>query len=74
MGTVEESINTEYNSTNQLYILEANNDKLHSLVLPNTDSKDNTIIKSMNNNIQHILPNNMKTRTTYTGRKHGTKI
>ena len=27
----------------------------------------------MNNNIQRILPNNVKTRTTYTGRKLGSK-
>ena len=27
----------------------------------------------MNNNIQRILPNNVKTRITYTGRKLGTK-
>ena len=28
----------------------------------------------MNNNIQQILPNNVKTRITYTGRKLGTKF
>ena len=32
------------------------------------------IIKSMNNSIQQILPNNVKTRITYTGRKLGTKF
>ena len=31
-------------------------------------------IKSMNNNIQGILPNNVKTRITYTGRKLSTKF
>ena len=36
--------------------------------------KGNTIIKSMNNNIQGILPNNVKTKTTYTGWKRGTKF
>ena len=69
----KETINTETISTNQLGILEANNDKLHSLILPYLGSKGNNI-KSMNNNIQRILPNNMKTRITYTGRKLGTKF
>ena len=32
------------------------------------------IIKSMNNSIQQILPNDVKTRITYTGRKLGTKF
>ena len=36
--------------------------------------KGKNIIKSINNNIQRILPNNVKTRITYTGRKLGTKI
>ena len=73
METVKETINAETVSTNQLGILEANNDKLHSLILPYLGSKGNNI-KSMNINIQRILPNNMKTRITYTGRKLGTKF
>ena len=72
METIKETINSETVSTNQLGILEANNDKLHSLILPYLGSKGN--IKSMSNNIQRILPNNMKTRITYTGRKLGTKF
>ena len=36
--------------------------------------KGKNIIKSINNNIQRILPNNVKTRITYTGRKRVTKI
>ena len=36
--------------------------------------KGKNIIKSINNNIQRILPNNVKTRIAYTGRKLGTKI
>ena len=74
METVEDSINTEYIATNQLDILEANDDKLHSLVLPYAAPKGNTIIKSMNNNIQRSLSNNVKTTITYTGTILGTKF
>ena len=73
METVKETINTETISTNQLGTLEANNDKLHSLILPYAGPKGKNI-KSMNNNIQWILRNNVKTRITYTGRKLGTKF
>ena len=66
--TVEETIVTENISTNELDILEANNDKLHSLVLLFAGTKGNNI-KPMNNNIQQILLNNFKTRITYTGKK-----
>ena len=69
METVKESINTEHISTNQLDILEANNDTLHSLILPQAGPKCNNLIKSMDNNIQKILPNNVKTIISYTGRK-----
>ena len=72
--TVKETINTETISTNELGTLETNNDKLHSLILPYAGPKGKNIIKSMNNNIQRILPNNVKTRITYTGRKLGTKF
>ena len=74
MERVKETINTETISTNQLGTLEANNDKLHSLILPYAGPKGKSIIKSMNNNMQQILPNNVKTRITYTGRKLGTKF
>ena len=74
METVKETINTENISTKQLYILEANNDKLHSVILPYAGPKGNNIIKSINNNIQRILPSNVKTGITYTGRKLGTKV
>ena len=57
--TVKETMNTENILANQLDILEANNDKLHSLILPCAGLKGNNIIKSMNNNIQRILPNNV---------------
>ena len=52
METVKETINTETISTNQLGTLEANNDKLHSLILPYAGPKGKNIIKSRNNNIQ----------------------
>ena len=55
-------------------MLEANNDKLHSLILPHVCPKGNAFIKSMNNDIQRILPSNVKTRITYTVRKLGTKF
>ena len=55
-------------------MLEANNDKLHSLILPHVCRKGNAFIKSMNNDIQRILPRNVKTRITYTVRKLGTKF
>ena len=73
METVKETINTENISTNQLDILERNNDKLHSLILPYAGLKRNNI-KWMNNNRHGILTNNVKTRITYTGRKLGTKF
>ena len=66
METVKEAINTKNISTNQLDVLEASNDKLHSLILPYDGPKSNNI-KYMNNNIHQILSNNVKTRITYTG-------
>ena len=45
METVKETINTKNISTNQLDILEANNDKSCSLILPYAGPKRNTIIK-----------------------------
>ena len=55
-------------------MLEANNDKLHSLILPHVCPKGNAIIKSVNNDIQRILPSNVKTRIRYTVRKLDTKF
>ena len=72
--TVKESINREYISRNQLDILEATNEKLHSLIIPYAGPECNTFIKSMNNNIQRILLNNVKARNAYIGRKPGTKF
>ena len=74
METLKEIINIENILTNQLGTLEANNDKIHSLILPYARRKGNNIIKSMNDNIQQILPNNVKSRITYAGGKLGTKF
>ena len=74
LETIKETINTETISANQLGTLEANNDKLHSLILPYAGPKGKNIIKSMNNNIQRILPNNVKSRIKYIGRKLSTKF
>ena len=74
METVKEIINTETILTNQLCTLEVNNYKLHSLILPYTGPKGKYDVKSMNNNIQRILHNNVKTRIKYTGRKLSTKF
>ena len=74
MKTVEETINTETISTNQLGTLQVNNDKVHFLILAYSGPKGKNIIKSMNNNIQRNLLNNVKSRITDTDRKLGTKF
>ena len=48
--------------------------RMYSLILPYAGHKGNTIIKTMNNSLKRILPNNVKTRVTYTGQKLGTKF
>ena len=68
--TIKKSINTE----NQLDILEVNNEILHYLILPCAGPQVNNIIKYLNNNIQQILPNNVKTRIAYTGKNFDTKF
>ena len=72
MKTVKETINTETISTNQLGTLQGNNVKVHFLILAYGGPKGKNIIKSMNNNIQRNLFNNVKIRITYTDRKLGT--
>ena len=47
---------------------------MYSLILPYAAPKGNAIIKTMNNSLKCVLPNNVKTRGTYTGQKHGTKF
>ena len=46
---------------------------IFTLILPYAGLKGKNI-KSMNNKIQRILPNNVKNRITCTGRKLGTKF
>ena len=51
METIKKSINTENISASELDISEANNDKLHTVILLYAGPKGNNINKSMNNNI-----------------------
>ena len=43
--------------------------KVHSLLLPFAGSKGTTIVRNLNKTLKNILPSNVKTRITYTGRK-----
>ena len=53
---------------NEIPLQNSNNDgKIHSLLLPFAGTKGNTMLKSMNRCIKHILPNDVNTRITYTG-------
>ena len=47
---------------------------MYSLILPYARPKDNSIIKTMNKSLKRILPNNVKTRVTYTNQKLNTKL
>ena len=47
---------------------------MYFLILPYAEPKGNTVIKTMNNSLKCILPDNEKTRVTYTGQKLGTKF
>ena len=49
-------------------------EKMYSLILLYARPKGNSIIKTMNNNLKHVSPNNVKTRVTYTGQKLSTKL
>ena len=48
--------------------------KLDSLILSYAGIKGNTIIKTMNNILKCIQPNNVKTRVTFTSQKLDTKF
>ena len=53
----------------------SNNDgKIHSFLLPFAGAKGNTMLKSMNRCIKHVLPNDVNTRITYTGHKLNTRF
>ena len=70
----QENINKSKSSEYYPDTLEQPVEKMHSLILPYAGPKSNTIIKTMNNSLKRILPDNVKTRVTYTGQKLGTKF
>ena len=47
---------------------------MYSLILPYVGPEGNTNIKTMNNSLRRIVPNNVKRRVTYTGQKLGAKF
>lgn len=47
---------------------------MHFLILPGAQSKRNTFIKTTNNSLKSILPNNGKPNVTHTGEKFGWKF
>ena len=47
---------------------------MRSLILPYAGPKGNINIKTMNNSLKCFLPDNVKTRVTYTGHKLGAKF
>ena len=51
--------------------LENENEKRHPLTIPYQGEKGDHLIKSMKRNLEKILPNNVKSQITYTGRKLG---
>ena len=70
----QENINKSKSSEHYPDTLEQPVEKMYSLILPYAGPKGNTIIKTMNNSLKRILPDNVKTRVTYTGQKLGTKF
>ena len=50
------------------------NSKFFTLLLPYTGQKGEHLIKSLRKNMHHTLPENVQTRTCYTGTKLGTKF
>ena len=49
-------------------------EKMYSLILPYAGPKGYSIIKTMNNSLKRISPDNVKTRFTFTGQKLSTKL
>ena len=47
---------------------------MYSLILPYARPKGNSIIKTMNKSLKRILPDNVKTRVTYTNQKLSTEL
>ena len=63
---IQKNINKSKRSEYYPDTFEQSVEQMHSLILPNDGPKCNTIIKTMNNNLKRFLPNNVKTRVTYT--------
>ena len=49
-------------------------EKMYSLILPYAGPKGYSIVKTMNNSLKRISPDNVKTRFTFTGQKLSTKL
>ena len=47
---------------------------MHSLIWTDARPKANTITKTISNSLKRFLPNNVKTRFSYTGQKIDTKF
>ena len=47
---------------------------MYSLIWTDARPKGNTITKTISNSLKRFLPNNVKTRVSYTGQKIGTKF
>ena len=65
----QENINKSKSSEHYPDTSEQPVEKMYSLILPYAGIKGNSIIKTMNNSLKRILPDNVKTRVTYTGQK-----
>ena len=47
---------------------------MYYLILPYAGPKADSIIKTMKNSLKRVLPDNVKTRVTYSGQKLSTKL
>ena len=75
MKEVKENMRSLVTAQNDTPLQNTNNDrKIHSLMLPFAGAKGNTMLKSMNRCINHVLPNDVNTRITYTGHKLNTRF
>ena len=59
------------NSIDVPITLDNENEKRRLLTIPYQGEKGDYLIKFMKRNLKKILPNNMKSQITYTGRKLG---
>ena len=59
----------DYHDTSEQHV-----QKMYSLILPYARPKGNSIMKTMNKSLERILPDNVKTRVTYTNQKLSTKL